>query len=76
MFPSVASRLLFLSCLSACAPAAQETAQLSQPPAAPGAASQGCSRPATSATATSKLRHIPDEEAPCPDSRGLAPPQK
>ncbi|HEX7983000.1 MAG TPA: hypothetical protein VF616_05750 [Duganella sp.] len=68
---SVISRLLVLGCLSACAPAPQEAT----PPtiAASGTASRtGCAPPAP-ATATSKLRHIPDENDPCANSRGMPP---
>ena len=70
---SVASRLLVLLCLSACAPAKQDPAPPSPSIAASNAASShGCAPPAP-ATATSKLRHIPDENDPCANSRGLPP---
>ena len=70
---SVTSRLLVLLCLGACSPAQQEAAPPPAPIAASGTASRtGCAPPAPAA-ATSKLRHIPDENDPCANSRGLPP---
>lgn len=65
MVSNAAPCLLVLLCLGACAPVKQEA-----PPAS--AASSACATPPP-ATATSKLRHIPDENDPCTNSTGLPP---
>ncbi len=69
--------------LAACAnssatPAA--SAPASAPLRATRAASAACaslsaSTPRLGHAVTSKVRHIPDEGAPCPDSTGVAPPR-
>jgi len=66
MRTSLSSSLLALLCLAACTPAQQDTA----PHAACAPASAAASAPPA---ATSKLRHIPDENNGCHESRGLAP---
>nr|WP_315399899.1 hypothetical protein [uncultured Duganella sp.] len=65
------SPLLILLCLGACAPARQDPAPPSPSPATASAAPKPGCAPAAPATATSKLRHIPDEDDPCANSRGL-----
>lgn len=68
--------------LSACTFAAQ-AADAAAPAAGGGSQAQraGAACPATSAAsgpraATSKLRHVPDEDDPCADSRGVARPAR
>jgi hypothetical protein len=75
MTSSALPRWLMLLCLSACAPAKQEAAP---PVSAPSNGSNGSNArtacgaaPAATTTATSKVRHIPDENDPCAESRGL-----
>ncbi|MYM21052.1 hypothetical protein GTP46_00110 [Duganella sp. FT135W] len=62
------SPLLILLCLGACAPAQRDGV-----PPATASASACVATPSTPPAATSKLRHIPDENAACPTSQGLAP---
>jgi hypothetical protein len=70
---SVAEGLVILLCLSACTGARQDPAPPSPPIEASGTAPAArCALPAP-AGATSKLRHIPDEDDPCANSRGLSP---
>ncbi|MRX10775.1 hypothetical protein GJ697_23375 [Pseudoduganella sp. FT25W] len=71
MFSTVAPRLLVLLCLSACAPKVQAPTPPS-PPATP-ATGGACASSAPAPVVTSKLRHIPDENDPCANSRGLSP---
>lgn len=59
--------------------AAAPTSAASTPLRATRAASAACaslsaSTPRLGHAVTSKVRHIPDESAPCPDSTGVAPP--
>lgn len=70
---SVVVRLVILLCLSACTGARQEPAPPSPPIAASGTAPAARCAPPAPAGATSKLRHIPDENAPCANSRGPSP---
>ena len=60
---------------TAAAPASAASAPLRATRAASAAcASLSASTPRLGHAVTSKVRRIPDEEAPCPDSTGVAPP--
>ena len=60
---------------AATAPASTASAPLRATRAASAAcASLSASTPRLGHVVTSKVRHIPDEGAPCPDSAGVAPP--
>ncbi len=72
MLPSTLPRWLILLCLTACAPASQEAAPAVSAADKGSKASPACGA-APAATATSKVRHIPDENDRCAESRGLPP---
>jgi hypothetical protein len=72
MISSALPRWLMLLCLTACAPAKQEAAPALSAANQASSASVACGA-APAATATSKVRHIPDENDPCAESRGLPP---
>jgi hypothetical protein len=72
MTSSSLPRWLILLSLAACAPARQETASPVSAASKGSNASAVCGS-APASTATSKVRHIPDENDPCADSRGLPP---
>ena len=60
---------------AASAPASAASAPLRATRAASAAcASLSASTPRLGHAVTNKVRHIPDEGAPCPDSTGVAPP--
>ena len=66
--------LLAGACLTACSPATPDAAATpaTQPaPAARAAVAAPC-MPASEGAVTSKTRHIPDENDPCANSRGVA----
>ena len=64
--------LLTSACLAACSPATPDAKPAVQTAAsAPPAVAAPCA-PASAGAATSKTRHIPNEDDPCADSRGLA----
>jgi len=75
MRPSSTLLLLVAAGLAACSPAPPDTAST---PAmrtavapAPPALSAGCA-PAGDGKFTSKMRHVPNEDDPCADTRGVA----
>lgn len=63
--------LVFAACLAACSPATPDTAMRTVAVApAPPALPTACP-PAGDGRFTSKMRHVPNEDDPCADTRGV-----
>ena len=75
MLPSSSLYLLLLisACLTACSPAQPDAAVTLAPAAPPRAATTPCPVASVGSTGnvTNKARHVPDEDDPCADSRGV-----